>query len=255
MTRAVQRDLTAALAADGYALLPGCLARDEIAAVIAAWETVCRRNPDDLAILADAGGRVTGARNLLRMWPEVVDLARRPPLLRVLEALLGPTGGVVRGLFFDKPPGAGWALPWHKDYNIAVRKHGPVGRFTKPTTKAGVPHVEAPAELLRQMVTVRIHLDDMTDENGPLRVIPGSHESALTRDDPGRLPVVVHCRAGDVFLMRPLLTHASAHPGAETVCHRRIVHLECAPTSALPDGYEWHDFVPYRDRLCGSGGS
>ena len=249
MRDATPSDLTADLATNGYALLARVLADDEVVAVLAAWEDVCRRHPSDPAILADADGRVTGARNLLQMWPEVVDLAQRPGLLRVLVRLLGPTGGVVRGLFFDKPPGAGWALPWHKDYNIAVRKHGPLGRFTKPTTKAGVPHVEAPADLLRQMVTVRIHLDDMTDENGPLRVIPGSHESALPRDDPGRPPVVVRCGAGDVLLMRPLLTHASSHPGPATTCHRRIVHLECAPAPDLPDGYEWHDFVPFREGL------
>jgi hypothetical protein len=194
-----------------------------------------------MEFLTGAGG-VSGARNLLRMWPQVVELARQPALASPLLELLGPSGGVVRGLYFDKPPGYGWALPWHKDVNVAVRAHGVMGRFAKPTTKAGVPHVEAPAELLGRMVTVRIHLDDVTDENGPLRVIPGSHH-----DDGGqrasRPPVAIGCRAGDVLLMRPLLTHASGHCDPATTRHRRIVHLECAPSPELPDGYEWHDFV------------
>jgi hypothetical protein len=43
--------------------------------------------------------------------------------------------------------------------------------------KVGVPHVEAPEWLLEKMLTMRLHLDDMTEENGPLKVLPGSHHS------------------------------------------------------------------------------
>jgi ectoine hydroxylase-related dioxygenase (phytanoyl-CoA dioxygenase family) len=171
-------------------------------------------------------------------------VAYTPALREVLLAELAPGAGVVRGLFFDKPPGHGWALPWHKDYTVAVRAHGPPGRFRKPTTKAGIPHLEAPTELLARMLTARVHLDDMTDENGPLRVVPGSHRFDRTADDEPRPPVVVRCRAGDVLLMRPLLTHASGHAAPGTAMHRRIVHLECAPAGELGDGYEWRDFVP-----------
>jgi len=67
--------------------------------------------------------------------------------------VLGPQGGLTRGLYFDKPPGNSWALPWHRDLTIAVKQHGPLGCFTNPTKKAGVPHVQAPAELLARMVT------------------------------------------------------------------------------------------------------
>lgn len=236
-------DWNVQLATDGYAILPGVLTADDVADVLADWSQVCRRNAGDPAFLTGDDGAVSGARNLLRLWPGVVDLARRPGLLEPLIWLLGSRAGVVRGLYFDKPPGRGWALPWHKDYTVAVRGHGLIGRFSKPTRKAGVPHVEAPADLLGRMVTVRIHLDDMTGENGPLRVIPGSHRFDRTADELPRPPVVVHCRAGDVLLMRPLLTHASGHPDPATAHHRRIIHLECAQSPTLPDGYDWHDYL------------
>ena len=59
---------------------------------------------------------------------------------------------------------------------IAVRDNTlPTAVFCKPTCKAGVPHVEAPWAILEQMVAVRIHLDDVSEENGPLKVQPGSH--------------------------------------------------------------------------------
>jgi ectoine hydroxylase-related dioxygenase (phytanoyl-CoA dioxygenase family) len=174
------------------------------------------------------------------MWPEVVELVRQSPLAAILLEAFGSDAGVVRGLSFDKPPGQSWALPWHRDRTVAVKAHGKLGVFNKPTTKAGVPHVEAPVELLEQMLTVRIHLDDVAEENGPLRVIPGSHG---TKADQTPTPVTLLCRAGDVLLMRPLLLHGSGHSADGTNRHRRIVHLECAGFPTLPDGYEWQHFV------------
>jgi hypothetical protein len=231
-------DWFAALARDGYAVLPAVFHPGEVAGLIAACGQALAGAAGDPAVLAGKGGPAYGARNLLRLWPGVLDVARAPSLADALLRVLGPGGGVVRALFFDKPPGHSWALPWHRDYTIAVKAHGPIGSFQKPTTKAGVPHVEAPEELLARMVTARVHLDAVTDENGPLRVIPGSH---LGPED--RPAVTIHCGAGDVLLMRPLLVHGSGHSADHTDRHRRIVHLECAPPGDLPDGYEWHDFV------------
>jgi ectoine hydroxylase-related dioxygenase (phytanoyl-CoA dioxygenase family) len=151
-------------------------------------------------------------------------------------------GGIVRGLYFDKPAGTGWALPWHRDTTIAIKAHGLFGRFAKPTVKAGVPHVEAPRELLSTMVTARIHLDDMTDDNGPLRVIPGSH--VRQADDSGEAGITLRCAAGDVLLMRPLVLHASGHCAPWHTGSRRVVHLEFAPDPQLPDGCEWQTFIP-----------
>jgi hypothetical protein len=237
------------LEADGFTLLPGVLSPTEVAAALADWDAVTAANASDPAILAN-DGPAYGARNLLQMWPSVVSLARLPALRGPLLEVLGRGAGVVRGLFFDKPPGHTWALPWHKDYSIAVAEHRGGTVLTKPTTKAGVPHVLASPELIRSMLTARIHLDDATANNGALRVIPGSHANyEMGRDDP-RDPVTVCCRAGDVLLMRPLVTHSSGHstPGANL--HRRIVHLECAPSPALPDGYAWHTFRPIGDSPC-----
>jgi ectoine hydroxylase-related dioxygenase (phytanoyl-CoA dioxygenase family) len=149
----------------------------------------------------------------------------------------------VRGLYFDKPPGASWSLPWHRDQTIAVRRHGTSERFVKPTLKAGVPHVQAPPELLAEMLTVRVHLDPMTAANGPLRVISGSQLTAADPADCAGEQRELHCPAGALLLMRPLLLHASSH-SEEGAGHRRIVHLEFAPRATLGDGFEWHDFVP-----------
>jgi hypothetical protein len=234
------------LDADGFALLPAILAPVAVAAALGEWEEITRAHATNNALLANESGPAYGARNLLDLWPGVVDLLRAPVLKEALLEVLGGGAGAVRVLYFDKPPGHSWALPWHKDYSLAVQAHGATGAFTKPTLKAGVPHVVAPQHVLDRMLTVRIHLDDMTPQNGPLRVIPGSHRAYHQKDDPPREAVALHCRAGDVLLMRPLVTHASGHSKADAGLHRRIVHLECAADAELPEGYAWRWFVPVK---------
>ena len=150
----------------------------------------------------------------------------------------------MRVLYFDKPPEHSWALPWHKDMTIAVQDNRlPSSVFCKPTLKIGVPHVEAPQSLLEKMLTLRWHLDDVTEENGPLQVVPGSHVGGKANLADARPAISILGRAGDVLLMRPLLSHGSNRSHDATKRHRRILHFEFAGVKTLPDGYAWHDFL------------
>jgi ectoine hydroxylase-related dioxygenase (phytanoyl-CoA dioxygenase family) len=227
---------------DGFALLPAVYSADECAALAQHVHEALAACSDESASLRRAGGSIYGARNLLDLFPAAQVVWWRTPLVEFLAAQLGSEFGLVRGLYFDKPPGAAWSLPWHRDLTIAVRDHSlPTTLFRNPTTKAGVQHVEAPDEVLSQMLTLRIHLDDATPENGPLQVIPGSHKSRETNS--ARAPVTVLARAGDVLAMRPLVMHASGNPAPGTNLHRRVIHLEFTAWMALPDGYTWRQFI------------
>ena len=191
-----------------------------------------------------SGGHVYAARNLLGMVPEIQNFWTAEILHATLREILGEQFGLVRVLFFDKPPDRSWSLPWHKDTAIAVLDNSrPSQILTRPTTKAGVPHVIASEEVLRQMLTLRVHLDDVTDENGPLRVIPGSHVSSTSDGEGVENALTIHACSGDVLAMRPMISHASGSSHAGTDRHRRILHLEFAANRRLPDDYQWHDFV------------
>jgi ectoine hydroxylase-related dioxygenase (phytanoyl-CoA dioxygenase family) len=190
---------------------------------------------------AERGGETFGARNLLGI-AAVGEAAKA--LRATLHQITGGDVRAVRGLFFDKTEAANWPVPWHQDLTIAEKARRDLPGWTNWTVKRGVPHAQAPAELLSRMITARLHLDDCGMENGPLRVIPGSHANGtLARKDVDAAKrgeaVTVCAKAGDVLLMKPLLLHASSP--AQSPTHRRVLHLEFAPTSLLPGELAWAD--------------
>lgn len=188
---------------------------------------------------------VYGVRHLLEICPAVREIACHPAVRRLVTPILGDGAFAVRAIFFDKVPDANWSLFWHQDNVIAVRERRDVPGCVGWSRKAAVWQVQPPAEVLAEMVAVRLHLDDCPADNGPLRVIPGSHRHGwLEQEIPrwrARVPEVV-CEAsrGDAVLKCPLILHASAPSQAPS--HRRVIHIEYAARD-LPGGLAWRDRV------------
>lgn len=227
----------------GFALIPRAIEPD-IAAELAQRLSQSLQTDQQQGSPLASRGTVYAARNPLQMIPHFEHIWQQSILGELLNKVLGADFGLVRGLFFDKPPGRSWWLPWHKDLTIAVKNNQlPSEHFTRPTHKAGVPHVIAPVELLEQMLTIRLHLDEVTEENGPLRVIPGSHLTGKEIVANDVEPATIFARAGDALAMRPLLSHASGDSLPDTQRHRRILHLEFAASEQLPAGFEWQQFI------------
>ncbi len=224
------------VAQDGFAIVPGVLDDADCDRLLAALDDVegagVRRR-----------GSVYAIRNLLQAVPEVGARARSAALHELVTPILGPDAFPVRGILFDKTPDANWNVVWHQDLSIAVRERRETSGFGPWSDKAGVPHVQPPAALLARMLAVRLHLDPCGEENGPLRVLPGSHRAGrLSPSEIGgwraRVPeVLCPVPRGGALLMHPLLLHASS--GARTRGHRRVVHIEYA-AEGLPGGLAWH---------------
>ena len=196
----------------------------------------------DLRALSDAmpqeraGVRLHGVTGLWR-WLEA-DGA----LGSIATAILGVGSRPVRAILFDKTADRNWSLGWHQDRTIAVRERIETSGFGPWTIKAGILHVAPPAELLAGMLTMRIHLDDVPDDNAPLLVAPGSHRLGRIAEDQVKKVVrrlgSVACtaQAGDVWCYATPILHASAvaaRPG-----RRRVFQIDFAAT-ALPGGLEW----------------
>lgn len=225
---------------DGCTIIPGVISPLECESL--RQEIVTAMDRQVAGPIETTGGRIVGGRNLLDCWAGWRRVFSRPSVAKLIADQVSRAAGVVRILYFDKPPGQGWSLSLHRDKTIAVAEHrSPALPFSKPTVKAGVPHVIATESLLRSMLTLRLHLDPMTQENGPLTVVPGSHLSSESKAK--NASHTIQCNAGDVFAMRPLLLHGSLASEPTTLLHRRLVHLEIAPTEMLPGEYKWHRFA------------
>jgi ectoine hydroxylase-related dioxygenase (phytanoyl-CoA dioxygenase family) len=216
---------------DGFTVVPRVIADSDIEAVLIATERMPTEEP----------GR-GGMRNLLDQVPAARVMATNPNVRALAEDVLGPGCFIVRSILFDKTPSTNWKVSWHQDLAIAVRERLEVPAFMAWSEKAGVPHVQPPSAVLEAMVTVRLHLDDCGEDNGPLRVIAGSHRYGRLSDDEiaewrtTRAATTITAAKGDALIMRPLLLHASS--AAVTPGHRRVVHFEFAATE-LPDDLDW----------------
>lgn len=220
---------------DGYAVQEGVLTEPEIDEL----SDVLERHQDGDKLLRN--GKVFAVRNLLDL-PPISKLAISARVRELAEAVLGDTAFAVRGILFDKIPGANWKVPWHQDVTIAVRAREDIEGFRPWSMKAGVLHVQPPAQVLERMISIRLHLDACHESNGALHVIPGSHRA-------GRIPekeipsMLEKSQAhacivgrGGALLMRPLLLHASSP--SQTPAYRRVIHLDFA-CEQLPVPLTW----------------
>jgi ectoine hydroxylase-related dioxygenase (phytanoyl-CoA dioxygenase family) len=190
----------------------------------------------------DRNGSTFAIRNLLRDHAIVRELANSLSIRSLVEPFLGSTAIAVRGILFDKTPGANWKVPWHQDLSIAVTERIDLPGYGPWSVKAGVPHVQPPVKILQNMLTVRLHLDNCGVVNGPLLVLPGSHAHGILNSDKiekfrtSEKPVACTVNSGGAVLMRPLLLHASH--SATSPGHRRVIHLEYA-SDLLPGPLRW----------------
>lgn len=195
---------------------------------------------DEAARLADCQpDHAHGVRGLLQRSAVLREWASSPEILSKLPPDMQP----VRGILFDKTPGANWKVAWHQDLTITVREKVKVPDYGPWSVKDSMVHVQPPVPLLEAMVTLRLHLDDTPADNGALRVLPASHlhgrldATAITRLRETTPEHICEARAGDVLVMKPLILHASsasARPG-----HRRVVHVEYARKGSLPPALRW----------------
>jgi hypothetical protein len=228
-------DLQSAIERDGFAVVPSGVPEPELLRLQSALEA--------LAVEIDLGAR-GGVRDAFRLVPGVRELALGVRLWRLAASVLGVDCAAVRGIIFDKTPSANWKVSWHQDLTIAVRDHREVPGFGPWSEKAGILHVQPPVAVLEHMLTLRLHLDDCDTDNGPVRILSGSHGAGrLTggQIDRWRGEHTAHecvARRGDVLVMRPLLLHASSP--AATPGHRRVIHIEYA-AGEVPGGLAWHE--------------
>lgn len=184
---------------------------------------------------------VYGVRNLLETSPAICRLAIRPEVWQFVTPILGENAFAFRAIFFNKTPDANWVLGWHQDRVISVAEKIESPGFLAWGNKAGVWQVQPPTEISTNRLALRIHLDECGPDNGPLRVLPGSHRHGLVEDEIDawkRIITELICtvQRGGIVAMHPLILHASSK--AVSPLNRRVIHIEYAAQD-LPNGLRW----------------
>lgn len=219
--------IAAAFDLDGFAISTAVLSERQCVTLVA-----------EVASLEVAGA---GTRELLAYgWAQLLarELRKREPL----AALLKDADTAIQCTYFSKSPSRNWLVSLHQDLSIPVQERLPDSPCAAWSQKEGTWFCQPPVELLSRLVAIRVHLDDSTSQNGPLRVVPGSHrlgrispqEATEHRRRLGEVSCTVPRRG--TLAMRPLLLHASSKSSAETP--RRVLHFVFGPAE-LPWGLRW----------------
>lgn len=221
------QDVAATFEAGGFAVAPQVLTDAQCA------ELEARVGAVDL--------QGAGTRELLSFdWAQ--QFARQLRDLSPLAAVLRDSRTAIQCTYFAKLSSRNWLVALHQDLSIPVAERAANAPCRAWSEKEGTWFCQPPADFLARLVAVRVHLDDSTEANGPLRVVPGSHrlgriaahEVAAYRRRLGEVACIAPRRS--LIAMRPLLLHASSK--STSAASRRVLHYVFAPRE-LPWGLRW----------------
>jgi len=173
-------------------------------------------------------GTIISQRSLLKEIPKLKTMLFNKNLKRIVGNI-DRKAFLVKATYFDKPPDAKWYVTWHQDIPINVKKKIVTKGYKSWTKKGDVISVCPPDDILKNIFSFRIHLDEMNTKNGPLKLVPGSHNKRMSDEEiqlitSNCVPFVSEVAPGGVQLMKPLILHSSSKSNVQK--RRRVIHLE-----------------------------
>jgi len=159
-----------------------------------------------------------------KQHPFFWDVLKNSGITEVLRHLVGPDAVLQTSKLNAKAPGGGAAVEWHQDW-------------------AFYPHTND------DMLAFGVFLEDVTEENGPLQVIPGSHKGpilshnsadgvfcgAVDPDDPDfqiEKAIKITGKAGSMSIHHARTLHGSAPNISDRA--RLMLFYECCAADAWP---------------------
>ena len=207
---------------DGYVMMKGAVSADDLTAlqeVFAGWIADSRSHTGPWGTTVDGRARFdvepghsaeTPALRRVASPVEVSDVyleaMRRAPMVDAAAQLVGPNMEFNNAKVNSKQPGATTAVRFHQDFLYE-------------------PHTND------DLVAVLVFLDDVTTENGPLEVVPGSHRGPLYEHwQDGVFTGAVATDVADEAAERAVACHGPA--GYACLMHTRILHGSAPNRSA-----------------------
>lgn len=201
---------------DGFLVVPDVLPTETIMRLRAVTQDFVEKSRsvatgDDVFDLEDnhsaAEPRVRRIKTPERQHPEYRAVTSHPTILAVLQDLWGPDIRFQIGKLNMKSAGYGSPVEWHQDW-------------------AFYPHTND------DLAAVAVMIDDCTMENGPLMVLPGSHQGPIyDHHADGRFAGAIDPTNCDLDFSKAVPLTGKA--GSITVHHVRAVHGSAPNTSRI----------------------
>lgn len=208
---------------NGFAVLGNIYSDSEIAAIISCIESAAKDQK-----LGRGSKNLFAIRQVFRKIPQLKSFVFKEKLGEVLQTVFNESYFLTKAIYFDKPSESNWFVAYHQDLSISVDQKINIPYYKNWTFKKGQYGVQPPLAILEDIVTVRIHLDNTTKENGALKVIPCSHKKGIYRPETIDWNIetehICEVEKGGIMLMKPLTLHASNKTTNQK--QRRVLHLE-----------------------------
>lgn len=181
-------------------------------------------------------------RQFLKEIPQVRDLIFNENLKTIIKEIFGENYFDVKSIYFDKPEKSNWYVAYHQDLTISVDKKVELENFGPWTKKQNQFAVQPPLDILENIFTIRIHLDDTDENNGALKVVPKSHAKGIYRPETIDWDVetenICNVEKGGIMIMKPLHLHGSNR--TTNGKKRRVIHIEFS-NQELPEELNWSE--------------
>jgi len=220
---------------DGFTVIENVFSKNEVQQLVTLIENedhskdTFRRSSDLFAI-----------RQVIKEVPALYAIIFNDNLKDIIFKLFGTDYFIVKSIYFDKPETSNWYVSYHQDLTISVCEKIDSEGFSNWTVKHNQYAVQPPLEILENIVTIRIHLDDTDAENGALNIIPGSHNKGIYRPETidWTMEQEKNCPVpeGGIMIMKPLLLHSSKRTSNNK--RRRVIHIEFSSIE-LPNNLCW----------------
>lgn len=188
-----------------------------------------------------------GIREFLSDHPEITQKVFNERLINIIKDISPKCDKSIKSIYFDKPPNANWIVNWHQDLTINVTNRIETADFLNWRVSEKRTIVQQNKAILENIITIRIHLDDCTRQNGALRVIKKSHLNGVVEikewiKTKEKDVSICEVEKGGVLIMKPLILHSSRR--VENKMKRRVIHIEFTDQE-LPNGLSWSEKINF----------
>lgn len=183
-----------------------------------------------------------GIRNAEKKFESIYRYVCSDSIIEAVSQYITGSPKLVRVILFNKTIENNWLVSWHQDKTVCVNKRFDQEGWGPWSIKDNVIHVQPPLDVLDNMITLRVHLDDSSVDNGCLKILPNSHSLGILSKEAiheyvaNNIPIECIANRRSALLIRPHLLHSSS----KGICpsQRRVLHIEFSGYQ-LPAEIHW----------------